>query len=339
MTINHSHLYNLLLLYTGIFFVSLAGTGVLRHFALSRSIIDIPNNRSSHSIPTPRGGGIAIVILFAICIPLLKLSPILSLVTILIAAIGFYDDLKSASPLLRLVCHFSAAILWLYYLHGAPSFAIGSLIIPQSLWLNILAAIYLVWMTNLYNFMDGINGIAGLQSISVCLGILIIYLLSSFNISINSASNLLIPPILIMVLSAGFLFWNFPKAKIFMGDAGSGVLGFLFGALSLQAAHNQPTLLWSWLILLGVFIVDATYTVCERAIKREPVFEAHCSHAYQHAARIFQSHTPVSIAIVCINLFWLLPNAIAVSLGIVPGIMGLIIAYIPIIILVFLFKM
>jgi len=137
--------------------------------------------------------------------------------------------------------------------------------------------------------------------------------------------------VLLTAAVAGFLFWNFPPARIFMGDAGSGFLGITLGVMSLQAAWVAPQLLWSWLILLGVFIVDATFTLLRRLLRGDKVYEAHRSHAYQYASRRFGRHLPVTLAVAALNLFWLLPIALWVGWSGLDGLVGLAIAYAPLI--------
>jgi Fuc2NAc and GlcNAc transferase len=116
-----------------------------------------------------------------------------------------------------------------------------------------------------------------------------------------------------------------------MGDAGSGFLGIVLGGLSLQAAWASPQLLWMWLILLGVFIVDATFTLFRRLLRGDKVYEAHRSHAYQFASRRFGKHLPVTLAVGVINLFWLLPIALCVTRYALDGALGVILAYAPLI--------
>jgi Fuc2NAc and GlcNAc transferase len=195
----------------------------------------------------------------------------------------------------------------------------------------ILAAFYVVWMLNLYNFMDGIDGIASIEAICVCLGAGLIYAMSGH-------TGLIALPMLLAAAVAGFLFWNFPPARIFMGDAGSGFLGITLALLSLQAAWAEPSLLWSWLILLGVFIVDATTTLIHRLVRGEKVYEAHRSHAYQFATRRFGRHLPVTVAVAVINVVWLLPLAMAVGVWGMDGTTALLLAYAPLVILAFKFS-
>jgi Fuc2NAc and GlcNAc transferase len=147
------------------------------------------------------------------------------------------------------------------------------------------------------------------------------------------AGALIWAPLLLAAAVLGFLCWNFPPARIFMGDAGSGFLGIILGILSLQAAWSDPQLLWVWLILLGVFIIDATFTLLRRLLRGDKIYEAHRSHAYQFAARQMGRHLPVTLAVIVINLVWLLPIAISVAVLGVDGLLGLILAYAPLLLL------
>jgi Fuc2NAc and GlcNAc transferase len=209
---------------------------------------------------------------------------------------------------------------------GLPPLALFGWVLDLG-WLGgVLAAVYLVWLLNLYNFMDGIDGIASIEAITVCLGAASLY-------SLTGLGSHAVLPLLLAAAVAGFLFWNFPPAKIFMGDAGSGFLGIVLGGLSLQAAWVSPPMLWCWLILLGVFIVDATYTLVRRLLRGDKVYEAHRSHAYQFASREFGKHLPVTLAVAVLNLCWLLPIAFCVAKLGLDGAVGVVLAYIPLIVL------
>lgn len=311
-------------------FLSFVLTAGLRRYALARSIIDIPNSRSSHSVPTPRGGGVAIVLAFLLTLPFLGWAQVVlpsALIAIggsgaLIAVIGFMDDHGHIAARWRLLGHFSAASWALFWLGGLPEVILFGMAFDLGWVGSILAAFYLVWMLNLYNFMDGIDGLASVEAICACLGVCLIYWLSGFG-------ALVWLPLLLAMAVVGFLCWNFPPAKIFMGDAGSGFLGVTLGMISIQAASESFQLLWAWLILLGVFIVDATFTLIRRLMRGDKVYEAHRSHAYQFASRRFGKHLPVTLAVVAINLFWLLPIAACVLLLGLDGACGLVVAYVP----------
>lgn len=319
--------------------LSLVLTALLRRYALHRSIIDIPNERSSHSIPTPRGGGVAIVVTFLISLALLgslQLQPSAWLTALLgagslVAVIGFMDDHGHIAARWRLLGHFAAALWALFWLNGLPALSIFGFVIDLGWIGHVLSAFYLVWMLNLYNFMDGIDGLASVEAISACLGMCVIYVLFG-------ADNLIWVPAVLAMAVAGFLFWNFPPAKIFMGDAGSGFLGITLGILSLQAAWAKPGFIWAWLIMLGVFICDATFTLVRRLFRGDKVYEAHRSHAYQFASRQFAGHLPVTVTVLCVNVFWLLPIAVLVMKFPTTGFLGMILAYVPLVVLAIKFN-
>jgi Fuc2NAc and GlcNAc transferase len=319
--------------------LSLLLTAGLRRYALARSVIDIPNARSSHTVPTPRGGGVAIVLTFLLVVVglmLLGVGQLSVLIALagggaLIAIIGFMDDHGHIAARWRLLGHFLAAAWILGWMGGLPPLPLFGWSLDLG-WLGgLLAAVYLVWLLNLYNFMDGIDGIASVEAITACLSAAWLYWLAGF----DTAAVL---PLLLAAAVAGFLFWNFPPAKIFMGDAGSGFIGIVLGGLSLQAAWMSPPLFWCWLILLGVFIVDATYTLVRRLLRGDKVYEAHRSHAYQFASRRYGKHLPVTLTVAAINLCWLLPIAFCVVHFGLDGALGVILAYVPLVVLAMRFR-
>lgn len=307
--------------------LALTLTGLLRRYALARSLLDVPNARSSHSVPTPRGGGVAIVLAFLLGLPLLgelhgALAWSLYGAGLSVALLGFLDDHGHIAARWRLLGHFAAAFWVLFWLGGLPPLPFFGHALELG-WLGYpLGALYLVWLLNLYNFMDGIDGIASIEAVCVCLGGALLHLW------LDDAGSAM-PVLLLAAAVAGFLFWNFPPARIFMGDAGSGFLGIALGILSLHAAWQAPQLLWSWLILLGVFIVDATWTLLRRLLRGEKLYQAHRSHAYQRAARMHGGHLPVSLSVGILNLCWLLPLALAVGLGHLDGLAGVLLAWAP----------
>ena len=330
---------NVWLLLLAVFVVSWRLTLVLRRYALAKSLMDIPNERSSHSIPTPRGGGVAIVIAFVVAVPMLWALGLLAVAEmygllcsgLIVAVIGFADDHGHIAARWRLLGHFFAAGLALFFLGGLPSVSFFGAMVDLGWIGNILALIYLVWMLNLYNFMDGIDGLASAEAVCVCLGGALLYWQTAHH-------ELVWTPLILASAVAGFLCWNLPPARIFMGDAGSGFLGIILGVLTLKTSWENPQLLWSWVILLGVFIVDATFTLCRRLLQRQKVYQAHRSHAYQHAAQQFQSHKRVTVTVVAINVAWLMPISMLVANGAFSGLLGVLIAYVPLIALAFYFK-
>ena len=330
MPVSPMILRGILLLIAGL---SLVLTGIIRRYAVTRNLIDIPNNRSSHLVPTPRGGGLAIVLSFfagLFCLWLTgslqtRIFLALSGAGGLVAWVGFMDDRSHVAPQWRLGAHFLGAAWGLFWLGELPPLSVCGQLLHLGWAGYLLAALYLVWLLNLYNFMDGIDGLAGIEAVTICLGGSLAYALSA-----PAGQDWLVPALLLSAV-AGFLCWNFPQARIFMGDVGSGFLGLIIGLLSIQSGQVEPELFWCWAILLGVFVVDATTTLLRRTIRGKAFYKAHRNHAYQYASRRFSSHRQVSIAVGMINLLWLTPLALLVAKGSLPGVAGLLIAYTPLI--------
>ena len=244
----------------------------------------------------------------------------------LVALIGFVDDRFHLAPHWRLVGHFVAAWWVLERLGGVPTLRAMGFELDHG-WFGLgIAAVYVVWMLNLTNFMDGIDGIAGVEVITVCLSTVLLSRIAA------PGTELWIAPLVLASATLGFLVWNWPPARIFMGDIGSGFLGFMLAALSLQAGWVASRLFWSWMIVFGVFAVDATVTLMVRIVRGERFYEAHRNHAYQHAAVRLGAHFPVTVAVGVINIFWLLPVALLVAAGWLDGFMGVLIGYAPLII-------
>ena len=313
------------------------GTWFLRSYALARRVLDVPNSRSSHQVPTPRGGGLSIVVVFlAGTIVLASAGEISRPVAValvgagaIVALVGFLDDHRHIAARWRLLAHFASAAWALWWLGGLPPLELLGAVVNLGWGGSVLAAVGLVWLLNLYNFMDGIDGIAGVEAVTVCLGAVTLYAVGP-----SPSAEWALPSVL-AAATLGFLVWNFPRAKIFMGDAGSGFLGIVLGVLTLRAAALSPQWIWSWIILLGVFVVDATVTLLRRLQRREKVYEAHRSHAYQHAAALQGSHPPITLAVAAINLIWLLPLALLVGTKRIDGLTGAIVGYAPLVWLAF----
>lgn len=323
--------------YLPLLLISWGLTGLLRRYALKKKVLDVPNFRSSHSIPTPRGGGLAFVICFLGMLVVLAWNKQLDQITfeavfistMIVAVLGFWDDRYHLSAKNRLVGHFVAASLIVYWLCSASHWISLSGNVLLNL-INFGFVIYLVWFINLYNFMDGIDGLAAIETVTVCLGGALLYV-------IDGQLQAIALPLLLACSVAGFLIWNFPTARIFMGDVGSGCLGLLIGIFSLIAAKVDISLFYGWFILNGVFFCDASITLLRRLWRQENIFTAHCSHAYQHAARRYNSHKSVTLVIGGINLCWLLPIAVLVQQQIFSGLVGVMIAFAPLILLVLKF--
>ncbi|WP_404363714.1 glycosyltransferase family 4 protein [Marinobacter sp.] len=314
-------------------------TWLLRRYALTHSLIDVPNERSSHTVPTPRGGGVSVVIAFLLGVVCLAAAGLVGWPSAtgfigagaVVALLGFLDDHGHIAARWRLLGHFAGAAWLLAWLGGLPSLVFLETPLDLGWAGHMLGAVLLVWLLNLYNFMDGIDGIASVEAVTVCLG-------GALAAALVGEPVIAAAPLIMAAAVAGFLVWNFPPARIFMGDAGSGFIGIMLGGMMIWSSWAAPQLFWSWLVLLGVFVVDATYTLIQRLVRGEKVYEAHRSHAYQHAARTLGGHRPVTLAAGAINLFWLLPCASLVALGWLDGLLGVFIAYTPLIILAVYFR-
>jgi Fuc2NAc and GlcNAc transferase len=293
------------------FLVAVIATGIVRRQALARNVLDIPNERSSHKLPTPRGGGLAIVVAATVAFiglalfGVLKVDVLMALISggVAVAIVGFLDDHHQLSAAVRLAMHFGAALWALLWLGGLPPLRIGDQVVQFGWSGYVLGALGIVWTLNLFNFMDGIDGIAALEAMFVTWGGALLTVVAGTSGAVPAAG------LVFGAACCGFLLWNWPPAKIFMGDVGSGYLGYVIAVLAVVAARENPVALLVWLVLGGLFFVDATITLVRRLLRRERVYEAHRSHAYQWLARRWKSHGRVTIAVMIVNLVWLLPCA------------------------------
>jgi Fuc2NAc and GlcNAc transferase len=284
-------------------------TAQMRRLAVAHGVLDIPNERSSHGSATPRGGGLAIVVVATAAVLVLAAfgrvprNLCMALVGggIAVAVVGFLDDRFTVPARVRLAVHLLAAVWAVHWLGGLTVVRIGDHIAPLGWAGSALALLGIVWVLNLFNFMDGIDGIAASEALFVaCAGAL----LSAAGSGVREAAGVF------GGACAGFLIWNWPPAKIFLGDAGSGYLGYFIAVMALASARNSSVAIWVWLILGGVFFVDATVTLLRRWLRGERVYEAHRTHAYQWLARRWKSHAKVTLAVMAVNLTWLLPWAV-----------------------------
>ena len=323
----------LLIAVSAAFLASLLLTAVIRKVALARGVLDVPGSRSSHTLPTPRGGGVAIVLTVLAAIVVLNscgamshtLASALLFGGALVALVGLADDVRSVSVALRLAVQFVAISWCVWSLGRLPPVNFGIAVVDLGAAGSLAAVIFLVWFLNLYNFMDGIDGIAGVEAVSV---MVFAAILMSWQGGMQSIA-LLAEVVAASVL--GFLVWNWPPAKIFMGDSGSGFLGFCVGAIAWMTIAEDRLSMWVWLILLGVFIVDATLTLLRRWLRGARLAQAHRSHAYQWLSRRCGSHLKVTLGILGVNVFWLDPLAFAATVRPAFGSLLALIAWTPLV--------
>jgi Fuc2NAc and GlcNAc transferase len=286
-------------------------TGLVRRYALAAQLIDYPNARSSHTAPKPRGGGLAIVIVGAVGVSTLVAARIMELRLAMgligggaiVALVGFLDDRRSLPVRFRMLAHFAAAGIAMYALGGLPPIRLGEVVVDAGAAGYVLGAVGIVWTLNLFNFMDGIDGIAASEAIFVAGAGSVLALLAGDAAGVASAG------LLFTAACLGFLLWNWPPARIFMGDVGSGFVGYFIAVLAVGVARENSVALLVWLILGGVFFVDATVTFIRRLLQGERFYEAHRSHAYQWLARRWSSHKRVTLLVLLVNFVWLLPCA------------------------------
>lgn len=309
-------------------------TELIRCYTLNKNLIDMPNDRSSHTIPTPRGGGLSIVVIFLVVISFVdSLSSDIYFALfgsgVLIAGVGFWDDHDHIPAKWRLLSHFLASFWVLYWLGGVVELHIFNYHINSGFVGLGIIAFLLVWLLNLFNFMDGIDGIAASETIFVaCAGAYFTWL--------NGSENLTYISLILAAATMGFLILNWSPAKIFMGDVGSGFLGLMLGIIC-YASVLQGVSIWIWLILFAVFLIDSGMTLLRRILNGEKWYEAHCSHAYQHAARKW-GHKRVTISVMIINLFFLLPIAALSHLKPELGMIFTLLTFAPLIIVALKFK-
>lgn len=302
-------------------------TEFIRRYTIKKNLIDVPNDRSSHTTPTPRGGGLSIVIAFLITIPFIDLlsADVLFALTgsgIIIATIGFWDDHNHIPARWRLLAHFTASFWVIYWVGNIEDIQIFNFQFSAGFLGLGIVALLLVWLLNLFNFMDGIDGIAASEAIFVLTaGALFSWL--------HGLEGLKIISVLLAASTFGFLLLNWPPAKIFMGDVGSAFLGMMIGVIA-YANILAGISVWIWFILLGVFFVDSGITLLRRILNGEKWYEAHCSHAYQHAAKKL-GHKTVTVSTILVNLFWLLPLAYLAYINPNIALYVTVVAYLPLV--------
>ena len=278
-------------------------TKLTRQYAMSSGMLDVPTGRSSHRLPTPRGAGLAIVVVSILGIVAGAVAGWLppayawtvGLGGALVAFVGWMDDRRGLSPFVRLVAHASASAWALWWLGGFRLLRMES-----SGWLMIsvgmaLSFLVITWAISSYNFMDGIDALAGAEAVWVGLigGALALR---------SGHHDIAFVSLLLAAASAGFLHWNLPPAKVFLGDVGSGFLGYAFVTLALLSDREGALPAHGWLILLGVFVFDSTTTLLRRMIRGEAWNATHRESAYQRAALRFARHAPVTIVVLLLNV-------------------------------------
>lgn len=286
------------MIYIVLLTISFLLTFIIKNYAIKKSLVADVNERSSHTVPTPHGGGVAIAITWFIGLSYLYVIDQIDstlfyslIIGFIISIVSFFDDIYELSPKVRLTSQAFVSVVGLMVLGGLDSLNFGIFVIENTIVNNIIAFIAIIWFINLYNFLDGINGYAGSEAIFLSLAGLIIFSGSHFGV--------------LAVCVLGFLFWNWNKAKIFMGDVGSTLLGYNIAIFTIYYTNLSNENLWIWLILFGLFWFDATLTLLRRKLNGEKLSQAHKKHAYQRLTQSGWSHYKVTNASIVVNILLL----------------------------------
>jgi Fuc2NAc and GlcNAc transferase len=289
----------------GVFLLSWTVSVLMSRYGSAR-LLDLPVARSAHITATPRGGGVAIVLGNLFFLMILYIYEIISwrellvlLCAIPVALTGFVDDLKGLLVRYRLPVHLLSAYVALTLLGPVPEPFFGGWLLLPTFLQSLLLMFALVWLINLYNFMDGIDGLAAVQCLFVSA--------SAGFLLIGQQTELAWVCAGLFFSCLGFLLLNLPPAKLFMGDIGSTFLGFFIGLIALISHFQGSLSVWVWVLLMGSFIADTTYTLIRRAAGGQRLTEGHSTHAYQHLARRTGRHSSVVWLYTAVNIVWLLP--------------------------------
>ena len=283
------------MIYILLLILSFSLTYFIKNYYIKNALLEEINERSSHTVPTPHGGGIAIALVWFSGLFYLYFNNEIDsslffalLVGVIISIVSFFDDLYDLSPKLRLIAQAIVAFGGLYFLGGLEQLNFGLFSIDIPIVTNIFAFFMIVWFINLYNFLDGINGYAGGEALFLALGGFLLFGGGHF-----------------LVLAAavlGFLYWNWGRAKIFMGDVGSTLLGYNIAIFTIYYTNEEASNFWIWIILFSLFLFDATVTLMRRKINGEQLHKAHKKHAYQRLVQSGWSHAKVSSLGMALNI-------------------------------------
>ncbi|MDN5096006.1 MraY family glycosyltransferase [Aliarcobacter butzleri] len=283
------------MIYTILLLICFSLTYFIKNYMIKKSLVASINERSSHTVPTPHGGGIAIAITWFIGLFYLYFIGQIEnnllyalLFGAVISIVSFFDDIYELSPKLRLIIQAIVAIGGLYFLGGFETLTFGIFDIQNSIFTNIFAFFMIIWFINLYNFLDGINGYAGSEAVFLSIAGFILFGGNHF--------------LVLAVAVLGFLYWNWNKAKIFMGDVGSTLLGYNVAIFTIYYANQEPTNFWIWIILFSVYWFDATLTLIRRKLNKERLSQAHKKHAYQRLTQAGWSHYKVTNYSIGLNI-------------------------------------
>jgi Fuc2NAc and GlcNAc transferase len=283
------------MIYILLFLLSFGLTYLIKEYAIQNSLVAEVTARSSHTVPTPHGGGITIAVTWFVGLSYLffidKINTSLYyalIAGVIISVVSYFDDLYELSAKTRLITQTLVALLGLYSLGGFEKFNLFFFSIDNQIITNIFAFFMIVWFINLYNFLDGIDGYAASEAV----------FLSGAGFFLFGGEHFLV----LIAAVVGFLIWNWHKAKIFMGDVGSTLLGYNVAIFTIYYTNQEASNFWIWIILFGVFWFDATLTLLRRYKNKEKLSQAHKKHAYQRLNQSGWAHDKVVIYATVVNL-------------------------------------
>lgn len=294
------------------FAAAVVGTPIYAKIGARFGIVAVPNERTLHKHNVPRGGGVAIALPFLVAVLVLYVAGELPLRWFLalfvgggvLALVGFIDDVAEVSAKVRILLHAALAAWALGCLGGAPAVNLGFATVDLGVAGLPVFALAIIWMINLFNFVDGIDGMAASGSVFICA--------SAATLLFSRSSAALGTPVAVLGAAAlGFLCFNWPPARLFMGDTGSALQGYLFAVFVLISMRTGALSPWTWLILMGYFVGDTTTTTTLRILTVKRWWGTHRSHAYQNLARVWQDHRRMTLLTLAIDVLWLLPLALA----------------------------
>ena len=296
-----------------IFFLSILFLGLYRKYTIKyNSFIVIPISRSSHIMPTPTGAGFIVAMAYIFItlsvVFLFDFQPTLTIVYLFLGAFlstiyGFYDDLKDRGTFPKLLIQILLAGWLLFIFNDYLAYIMPFDDFTFRMISIFIAWFFLVWFSNVINFMDGIDGMLASGSMLILVSSCI--LLSLFN---TQSENILYLSVLIPIL-LGFLCFNFSNSKLFLGDSGSLFLAYFLSFFILHTLSYAELNIWTWLILLGHFLTETTLTTILRIFLTDNWYRPHKSHAYQNLARVLNNHSRVTIGSIIFHILWLLPLA------------------------------
>lgn len=298
---------------------------LVKSYLEKRQIFDVPNSRSMHSHETVRGGGVAItlvILVFCFFLGVLYGTSVTGLMILIagLSLLGLLDDIRPIFWWMKLLVQFILAMIFIYLDGATTDIDVFGLQIVSAQLVAVSFVFWIVYMCNIYNFMDGIDGIAS-SYCALCACVLGVWFLLAQHI------DLALLCFATMAASMGFLVWNWHPAKIFLGDSGSVMLGGLLAAIAIIGAEKTDIPFGAFLILFSVFLGDASYTLISRLLKGERIWMAHRSHLYQRAVQVGLSHSRVTGMVLLITLILVIPATLeARNIG-----SGLIWALIPIV--------